>query len=159
MRVVTAVFLTALLSLFGCTRSYQVVEVPQYGADLYPSSQTKSGITIAVDEIRAPARAERYFGSDLIKQGLFPVNVVISNYSRRRVTLKQSDILLYRGREIIDPVPIELVVASAKRQHGRIDSSAEEQVGKFFEASAFREAVLLPNETYSGVVFFAPPPP
>lgn len=147
------------LALSGCTRPYQVVEVPQYGADLYPTSQTKLGVTIAIDEIRTSDRAERYFGTDLISRRIFPVNVVVSNYSRQRVTLKPSDILLYRWKEVIDPMPIEIVVATAKREHGRLAASADEQVGKFFQSSAFHEAVLLPNESYSGVVFFALPAP
>lgn len=155
------VFLSAVLALalLGCARSYQVVEVPQYGADLYPTSQTKAGITIAIDEIRRAERAERFFGSDLIGEGLFPINVVVSNYSKQRVTVKPSDILLYRGKEIIDPVPIEMVVAAAKRQHRYLASSTEGQVNKFFQDSTFKEAILLPNESYRGVVFFAPPAP
>jgi hypothetical protein len=155
--VLLAAFLA--LALLGCGRSYQVVEVPHYGADLYPTSQTKVGITIAIDEFRRPERTERYFGTDLIKEGIFPVNVVVSNYSKQRVTVKPSDILLYRGREIIDPLPIEMVTAMAKRQHGYLASSTEEAVNKFFENSTFKEAVLLPNESYRGVVFFAPPGP
>jgi hypothetical protein len=154
-----SVFLSALLvlTLAGCSRSYRVVEVPQYGADLYPLSQTKAGITVAIDEIRGPERAERFFGTDLIREGIFPVNVVISNYSKQRVTVKPSDILLYRGKEIIDPLPIEMVAATAKRQHGFLRSSTEGEVNKFFESSTFKEAVLMPNESYRGVVFFAPP--
>jgi hypothetical protein len=152
-------FLSALLalSLLGCSRPYRVVEVPQYGADLYPLSQTKSGITVAVDDIRGAERAERFFGSDLLREGIFPVNVVVSNYSKQRVTVKPSDILLYRGKEIIDPLPIEMVVATAKRQHRFLASSTEGEVNKFFESSTFKEAVLLPSESYRGVVFFAPP--
>ena len=155
------VFLSALLvfALVGCTPSYQVVEVPQYGADLYPTSQTKAGITIAIDEIRRPDRAERYFGSDLIREGILPVNVVVSNYSKQSVTVRPSDILLYRGKEVIDPLPIPMIVAMAKRQHRFLASSTKEEVNKFFENSTFKEAVLLPNESYRGVVFFAPPAP
>jgi hypothetical protein len=94
-----SIFLSALLALTlaGCSRSYRVVDVPQYGADLYPLSQTKSGVTVAVDEIRGSERAERLFGSDLTREGIFPVNVVVSNYSKQRVVVKPSDILLYRG--------------------------------------------------------------
>jgi len=155
------VFLSALLAfaLLGCTPSYQVVEVPQYGADLYPTSQTKAGITIAIDEIRRPDRAERYFGSDLIKEGILPINVVVSNYSKQSVTVRPSDILLYRGKEVIDPLPIPMIVAMAKQQHRFLASSTKEEVNKFFENSTFKEAVLLPNESYRGVVFFAPPEP
>lgn len=145
------------LSLPGCSQPYQVVEVPRYGADLYPSSQSKAGVTIAVDEIRTAQRAERYFGSNLISQGILPVNVVISNYSSQRVTMKSSDIILHQWKEVLDPMPLELVVAAAKREHGRVNSAAERQVDNFFQRSAFRDPVLLPNDTYNGVVYFALP--
>ena len=157
----SAVFLSVfvVLALPGCTRSYQVVEVPQYGADLYPTSQTRSGVTVAIDEIRTADRAKRYFGVNLIREGILPVNVVVSNYGKQRVAVKPSDIVLSSWKDIMDPVPLELVVAAAKREHGRLPSSGEAQLGKFFRGAAFREAVVLPNETYSGVVFFALPPP
>ena len=157
----TRVALSALAAaaLLGCTRSYDVVQVPPYGADLYPLSQTKAGVTIAVDDIKRPERARRYFGADLISEGIFPVNVVVSNYGKQRVVVKPSDILLYRGKEIIDPVPLELVIATAKKQRWFLASTTEEEVGKYFENATFKEAVLLPNESHRGVVFFAPPPP
>lgn len=157
MRVLLPVLLS--LVLLGCAGSYQVVHMPQYEADLYPQSQTKAGITIAIDEIKRPQRAERYFGADLIKQGILPVAVVVSNYGKQRAVVKPSDILLHRGREIIDPLPVEIVVATAKRQHGFLRSKTEEELNKFFENTTFKETVLLPNETYRGVMFFAAPMP
>ena len=156
-RIVAAIACLACLLLTSCSRSYQVVQVPEYGADLYPLSQTKAGVTIAIDEIRRPERAERFFGVDLVKEGIVPVNVVVSNFGKQRVIVKPSDILLYRGKEVIDPLPIEMVQATAKRQRSFLASSTEAQVDKFFEASTFKEAVLMPNESYRGVVFFAPP--
>jgi hypothetical protein len=147
------------LVLQGCAGSYRVVQIPQYEADLYPLSQAKAGITISIDEIKSPQRAERYFGADLIKEGIVPVNVVVSNYGKQRVVVKPSDILLYRGKEIIDPLPVEMVVATAKRQHRFLRFNTEEEVNKFFENATFKETVLLPQETHRGVMFFATPTP
>lgn len=152
-RVLLPVFLA--LVLVGCASSYRVVQVPEHEADLYPLSQTKGRITIAIDEIKNPTRAERYFGADLIKEGILPVNVVVSNYGQHRVVVKPSDILLYRGKEVIDPLPVELVAQTAKRQHGSLRANTEEQVDKFFENATFKETVLSPNETFRGVMFFA----
>src|ERR687896_2232852 len=100
-----------VLAVAGCSSSYRVVQVPQYGADLYPQSQTKSGVTVAIDEMKAAERVERLFGADLIKEGILPVNVVVSNFGKQRILLKPSDILLYQGKEVIDPVPVEMVMA------------------------------------------------
>lgn len=147
------------LAVAGCAGSYRVVEMPQYQADLYPLTQTKSGVTIAIDEIKSAERAERYFGADLVKEGIVPVNVVVSNYGKERIVVKPSDILLHRGKDILDPMPVRLVAATAKRQHGYLASKTEEEVDKFLEGSAFKERLLMPSETYRGILFFNAPPP
>lgn len=139
----------AILVLAACSSSQQLVQIPEYEADVHPLSQTKSGITIAIDEIRKPERVERLFGTDLTRDGILPVNVVVSNFSKQRVSVKPADILLSRGKEVIDPLPMEYVVATAKRQ-GSVRS---------FESAMFRETVLAPGETYRGVMFFAAPAP
>src|SRR3954468_9211233 len=98
-RTLLPVFLTFVLA--GCAGSYRVVKMPPYEADLYPLTQTRAGITVAIDEIKNVQRAERYFGADLVKEGILPVNVVVSNYGKQRVIVKPSDILLHRGKEIV----------------------------------------------------------
>jgi len=152
--------LSLLVALFvsACASSYRVVQVPQYGADLYPQSQTRSGVTVAIDEMNNAERVERLFGADLVKQGVLPVNVVISNFGKQRLLLKPSDILLYQGKEVIDPVPVELVMALAKRQK-YLRASTQQEVDKYFGDSLLKESTVYPNETYRGVVFFALPAP
>lgn len=140
-RMLLAAFVA--LAVSACGSSYRVVQVPQYGADLYPQSQTRAGVTVAIDEMKATERVERLFGADLIAEGILPVNVVVSNFGKQRLLVKPSDILLHRGREVIDPVPVEMVMALAKRQN--------------FEQAAFKETAIHPNETYRGVLFFAVP--
>jgi hypothetical protein len=148
-----------VLALAACASSYRVVQVPQYGADLYPQSQSKSGITVAIDEMKASERVERLFGADLIKEGILPVNVVVSNFGKQRLLLKPSDILLYRGKEVIDPIPVEMVMGIAKRQKSFLRASTQEEVDKYFEEATFKETALYPSETYRGVMFFAVPAP
>jgi hypothetical protein len=143
----------------GCSSSYRVVQVPQYGADLYPQSQTRAGITVAVDEMTSAERVERLFGADLVKEGVLPVNVVVSNYGKQRLLLKPSDILLHQGKEVIDPVPVEMVMAIAKRQKSFLRDSTAEEVDKYFKEHTFKETALQPSETYRGVMFFAVPTP
>ena len=153
------ILLVALIALAvsGCASSYRVVQVPQYGADLYPQSQTRSGVTVAIDELKTAERVERLFGADLIKDGILPVNVVVSNFGKQRMVLKPSDILLHQGKDVIDPIPVELVMATAKRQKTFLRSSTEAEVDTYFAASTFKETTLFPNETYRGVMFFAVP--
>ena len=143
----------------GCASSYRVVQVPQYGADLYPQSQSRSGVTVAIDELKTTERVERLFGADLIKEGILPVNVVVSNFGKQRMVLKPSDILLHQGKDVIDPIPVELVMATAKRQKTFLRSATQAEVDKYFAQSTFKETTLFPNETYRGVMFFAVPAP
>ena len=138
----------AVLALAACSSS-QVVQIPEYEADVHPLSQTRSGITIAIDEIKKPARVERLFGSDLTKEGIVPVNVVVSNFSKERISVKPTDVLLSRGKDVVDPVSTDYVAATAKRQ-GSVRS---------FEGAMFRQTVLAPGESYRGVMFFAVPAP
>ena len=121
-----------VLLLLGCTASHQVVQMPNYEADVYPLSQTRAGITIGVDEITRPERAERYFGADLVKDGIVPVSIAVSNHGKERVIVKPSGILLHRGKDVIDPLPLEFVVATARRQHQFFRSKSEKEVAKFF---------------------------
>ena len=154
------ILLVALIALAvsGCASSYRVVQAPQYGADLYPQSQSRSGVTVAIDELKTTERVERLFGADLIKEGILPVNVVVSNFGKQRMVLKPSDILLHQGKDVIDPIPVELVMATAKRQKTFLRSATQAEVEKYFEQSTFKETTLFPNETYRGVMFFAVPP-
>lgn len=156
-RLILPVFLAAVL--MGCAGSYQVVQIPQREADMYPLSQTAAGVTVAIDEVRSAARAERYFGADLVKAGIVPVSVIVSNYGKHRVVVKPSDILLHQNKEIVDPLPLEMVVTTAKDEHWFLGSKTEQSIYSFFENVAFKETILFPKDTYRGVMFFAAPKP
>jgi hypothetical protein len=135
------------------------VQLPEREADLYPLSQTRAQITIAIDEITSAERGGRYFGANLIHEGILPLAVVVSNYGAHRVVVRPSDILLHRGTEIIDPLPIETVTAIAKSQHWFLRSKTEKEVESYFKRVAFKETILIPEETYQGIVFFPIPQP
>jgi hypothetical protein len=152
-----AILILSAILLTSCASSYHVVWMPEREADLYPLSQTRAGVTIAIDEIGTVERAERYFGADLIREGILPVAVLVSNYGKDRVIVKPSDVLLHRGREIVDPLPLETVIEMAKRQRWFLRSKTEEQIDSFFESVVFRETALLPNDSYQGVMFFPAP--
>jgi len=158
MTSIRAFYPLVALVVSACASSYRVVQVPQYGADLYPQSQTRSGITVAVDEMKNAERVERLFGADLIKEGILPVNVVVSNFGKQRLLLKPSDILLYQGKEVIDPLPVEMVMATAKRQK-YLRTSTEREVDKYFGDAMLKETAVYPNQTYRGIMFFALPAP
>jgi hypothetical protein len=143
----------AMLVLAACSGSQQLGQIaeyqaatPEYEADVHPLSQTRAGVTIAIDEITRPERVERLFGADLTRDGIVPVNVVVSNFSKQPVSVKPTDVLLSRGKEVIDPLSMEYVLATARRQ-GTVESAM------------FRQTVLAPGETYRGFMFFPAPAP
>jgi hypothetical protein len=146
--------LIAVGLVVGCASSYRVVEVPQREADLYPLSQTRGGLSVAIDEITSSDRAARYFGVNLIEVGVVPLVVIISNNGTHRIDLKPSDVLLRQGTQIIDPLPVETVVTIAKNRHRPLRSSTQKLVAGYFDGVAFKEMVLAPGETYQGVLFF-----
>lgn len=142
-----------MLALPGCA-SYEVVQIPRRDADLYPLAQNKEGITVAVDQITDAARAKQYFGADLFPEGIVPINVVFSNHSGRRLLVKPSDILMQRSTSIVDPIPAAAAAEIAKRNYRRLKSRTEQQIDEYFEELTLRETVLVPEQTYQGVLFF-----
>jgi hypothetical protein len=154
-RVWTLIVALSSLCVVACASTYRVVQIPQREADMYPLSQTKGGITIAIDEIRSAARAQRYFGANIVPAGVLPVVVVVSNHSSQNIVVKPADVLLQRGRDIVDPLPLESVVAVATGDRWFLRKKTVEQVEGFLSSVAFKETVLLPNDSYQGVMFFA----
>jgi hypothetical protein len=152
--------LLALLALVlsACAGSQRVVQLPKYGADLYPQAQTLGGITVAVDELTNAERVERLFGSDLIKEGILPVTVVVSNFGKQRLRLKPTDVLFYQGKDVIDPLPVEVVMAAAKRQK-QVRTGTGETPDKNYGDALLKETAIDPNQTYRGIMFFAVPAP
>ena len=142
-----------VLTCTACATKFEVIELPLRNADLYPHSQTIGQATVAIDEIGNPQRAQKYFGIDLIKEGILPVNITISNNSGRRFTVTPADVLLRRGTEIIDPLPIESVIQMAKSS-GRLNDETREQVDTYFTRLVFAETVLGAHDSYQGVLFF-----
>ena len=83
-----ALFLIGSLTACSTTTMHAPTAPPLRDADLYPVNQAVAGLSIAVDEIADPERAKRYFGSDLAKEGILPVNIVISNHGEDRFRVR-----------------------------------------------------------------------
>jgi hypothetical protein len=159
LRKQTFLWIALAMLLASCSSTYRVVQIPERNADMFPRAQRQGDVTVAIDEIRSAARAQRYFGANLIRAGILPVNVVVSNNGKQRVSVKPADILLHRGQQVIDPLPLQTVVRISKDERWFMRKSTEERVENFFGEVAFKETVLMPNETYQGVMFFSNPKP
>ena len=156
-RLSLSMLMSLALGLAGCAgSSYQVVQIPQRAADLYPVSQTKSGVTVAIDEIRSPDRVEKYFGTNLTRHGVLPLEIIISNNSEHQIVVTPADVLLHQGGQVIDPVPLPMVVAMAEAPY-RLRSKTRAQVDKYFQELAFTDVILPKGANYQGVIFFSVP--
>lgn len=154
MRRLMVLLTFSLLGLTACATEYQVVQFPLRDADLYPRSQTKAGITVAIDEITDSERVKTYFGVDLLKAKILPVNIIVSNHGDGRYIIKPSDILLMEGNEVLDPMPVEAVAEAAKEEHALVSDKTARQVDTFFFNLTLQETVLAPRESYQGILFF-----
>ncbi len=146
----------AVFALTACATEFEVIRPPLRAAERYPLSQTQGAVTVAIDEIINPERAKRYFGVNLIERGILPVNITVSNHGASRYTVKPADILLRKHTEVIDPLPVEEIAAIAK-ESAWISAETGEQIDEYFNQLAFVDAVLGPQDTYQGVLFFPAP--
>jgi len=154
MRRLVILVMISFLGLTGCATEYTVVQIPLRNADLYPRSLTRDDVTAAVDGITDRERVVTYFGADLLKVKILPVNIIFSNHGKGRYIIKPSDVMLLKGNEAIDPMPVETVVEVAKELHSRISAKTGRQVNAYFSSLALQETALTPQESYQGVMFF-----
>ncbi|MDJ0847286.1 MAG: hypothetical protein QNK04_02790 [Myxococcota bacterium] len=149
----TASCLLLCLLLCACA-SYDVVELPPRQADLYPFAEEERGIWMAIDDISKPKRARKYFGADLADHGIHPVELIVSNRSEEGISVGPADVLMLRGREVIDPLPIQSIASLVKDRGGIVTGATAEQLDLFLNRLAFRETVLEPGQSYHGIIFF-----
>ncbi|MDN5849141.1 MAG: hypothetical protein L0H63_05810 [Nitrococcus sp.] len=141
----------AFCLLMGCT-SYQVVRIPVRDAGLYPVSQTLDAISVGIDPIKDGRRSARYFGIDLLDQGILPVVITVSNHGRSRAAVNPGNILLRRGNSVVDPLPIEHIISKATVW--RMSEETATQINQYLRNLAFQDRVLMAGDTYQGVLFF-----
>lgn len=154
-RAGAVVALLLATGLVGCsTAPYQVVRPPQRDAALYPVSQRQGDIAVAVDEVRDPQRVERYFGINLLEAGVLPVNITVSNYGEHRLSLHPGDVLLYRGHQVIDPIPVQAVASTLAEASSGVTREAHEQIEDYLEEISLQEFLVAPGESAQGMLFF-----
>lgn len=144
-------FLVVFFLLSGCA-SYQVVRIPMRDAELYPLSQTLNGVSVGIDAVENHQRAIRYFGVDLIRQGILPVVITVSNHGDSRVEVNPADIMLRRGNRVIDPLPLERI--SDDITSWRMSEDTATNAKHYLQNLGFQDQVLMVGDTYQGVLFF-----
>ncbi len=152
---VVTLAIALLVGLSGCgTFHPEVVRIPERTADVYPTAQANAEVAVAVDPITQSRRAERYFGADLQQGGILPINITVSNYGQHRIRVQPADILLHRGGQVVDPLPVEMVTEEIHDAGLRTSFEAGEELREYVGRITFGETVVMPQDTYHGVLFF-----
>jgi hypothetical protein len=149
--------LWAVLGLAGCT-SYDLIALPLREAELYPNSYGDGGVFVAAQAFTEPARVHSYFGTNLLAYEVLPVEVIVSNHSERPIRIEPSGILLLRGDDVVDPLPVELVAELPMRGHF-VSRRTRKELHAFYGEMQLRESIVPPGSSHHGVMFFRVPEP
>jgi hypothetical protein len=144
--------------LSGCA-SYDLVALPLRAADLYPGAQSEGDVSVAAQAFSDPFRVQAYFGANLLAYQLLPVEVTVSNHGDRPVRVQPAGVLVLRGDEVIDPLPVEIVAELPARNRWFVSDETREELREFYAGLAFRDTAVAPGSTYHGVMFFRVPEP
>ncbi len=134
-KIIIGALLAGTLAACSTATMHAPSAPPLRDAELYPVNQSTAGLSIAVDEITDAERGRRYFGSDLTREGILPVNVVMTNHGDDTFLIKPSDVLLTDGTRVIDAVPGEKVIKDGA-------------------GTVLQETVIPPGGSAQGVLFF-----
>ena len=77
----------------------------------------------------------------------------ITSDSTSSITIRPADVLVLRGNQVIDPVPLEYVSRIPKERGLILTDDTEAAIDAFFDSAALKETVVAPRETYQGVVY------
>ncbi|WP_290652130.1 hypothetical protein [Aquisalimonas sp.] len=127
--------------------------MPERNADLYPEHRSAGEVTVAVDTVHDGARAQRYFGTDLISRDILPVIIVVSNHGGSGVDVDPADVVKTRGSAMIDPLPPEIVIDD-ELLGGRLSEETRQQARTHLGELVFQAREVAPGETYRGVLFY-----
>lgn len=153
-------FLVSFITLALCAcaaNSFQVVEPPLRNAALYPLAQAHDGVTVAADEFTGARRSQSYFGADLPKAGILPVNITVSNQSGDAYRVGPSDVLLRRQTQVIDPLRTQAVAAIVEQTAGGFSDKVRSRIRNYLAGISFNATVVAPHQSYQGVLFFPVP--
>ncbi|MGH0038008.1 MAG: hypothetical protein ACQGVK_23510 [Myxococcota bacterium] len=154
LRVPALSLLSASLLLAACASPVQLVEPPARKADLFPSAMRSGSLVVAVDSVREPRRAIRYFGTDLRAQGLLPAQIIVTNLGDTAIEVDPADVLVQQGRSVVDPVPVAQVAAYCKESSGLTGGEEAALIDAHFAKLGFTSTLVAPGETVRGWMFF-----
>ena len=152
----------------GCTTTLPPYPVrPLTG---YPHRVVQGGLALAVQPLRTEAERERYFGVDLVDEGVLPVFVLAENRSSTSSFLLSPENFRLgnaksppsgEGGPGRDPIGLHIAAAATLSPvlivaYSTLESKGH-QINQTFELNKLRDTTLSPGETVSGFVYFPYP--
>jgi len=173
--------LAVLIFSVGCASySPSLVRLDTHG----PTAGRQAGgdLTVYVEEFATLEKSEKGFDTDLVKEGVLPLLVLVENNGQHPYTVKTMDIVVLDqntntalrpltpeetakrakrnaitralGWSMIVPIITIPVAVTASAIH---TSKVNKQITLDFSAKAFSDASVMPNKNHSGFVFFELP--
>ena len=81
-------FLLYSLFILGCVHNTQFPDVPISDVSMYARNLNNNGLKIASDPFIEEDRVIRYFGENLLSDGILPVMIIIDNGSEKAVLIE-----------------------------------------------------------------------
>ena len=167
--IATKVLVFGILLVYGaagCSPHYP--DYPQMQPTAYKSHTEQHDLSLAAKALTDPKEVKKYFGANILKDGILPVHVVIVNGSK-----KDSYILLKENVGLLDSSEI----SSTKRRNVGHDAKAMHDVGLIllsplisaigdtqaigqtenFALKEFQRESIDPGQSVSGFIYFNRP--
>jgi hypothetical protein len=139
--------------------TYDLIALPLRDADLYPTARTVEDVSVAAQAFTDPFRVHGYFGANLLVYDIVPIEITVSNHADRPIRIEPAGVLVVRGEEVVDPLPVEIVAELPTQGRWFVSDATREQLREFYADLSLREVAVAPGSTYHGVMFFRIPEP
>ncbi len=132
----------ALASACAAPTHSPLVTVTPRSADVHPTAQRDSGVSLAVrDATTADRRLRSVWGPAFAESGILPIEVIVSNQGRDAVSIEPGDVFVLRGSETLASLSFDQVAELIEQP---------ERVRPF----ALRTTIVPPGRSLQGILFF-----
>ena len=164
------------MSLISCaTYTPSLVKMDPYGPNA--GRETKGDLCLYVEEYATPAKSEKAFDTNLIKEGVLPLLVQVQNHGPHPYDLRPMNIVIREGDAVIKALTPEQAATKAKRNpvfralgwsmivpivsipvavaaSAVHTSKVNKQIRQDFTTKGLTAGVIMPNKEQSGFLFF-----
>lgn len=162
---------TLALPLYGCGTPPRVEPYHTQKFEQYKNVQIEDGVAVAVHPLDDPKEVEKYFGNDLLSEGVLPVFVHVENrHPTKSIVVSKSKTTLHPPSIPFDPavvktdsfgdglfyvsLPLILGIGLPMNAAATVRDDYREDLRYNFEVSELAQHTLSPGKTGTGFVYF-----